>query len=158
MFRPLSGIGRVVLATVLALAAAPAEAQVVSKALAGVTALKCAFTVLTTGTWEKTGDATSSTTPSTLTLEYEAIDTVDGSAEVKGLSGNLFITVRLVASNMHLLAIDNSGPVYLTTVFDSPGRPGRYKAAHSRHEFTPVSLPGFTSRPEQYVGDCELVK
>ncbi|MBM3778060.1 MAG: hypothetical protein FJW23_07445 [Acidimicrobiia bacterium] len=59
---------------------------------------------------------------------------------------------------MHLLAIDNSGPVYLTTVFDSPGRPGRYKAAHSRHEFTPVSLPGFTSRPEQYVGDCELVK
>ena len=27
----------------------------------------------------------------------------------------------------------------------------------SGREYTDVSLPGFTSRPEQYYGDCEVV-
>jgi len=26
---------------------------------------------------------------------------------------------------------------------------------HARHEYTEVSLPGYTSRPEQYYGECE---
>jgi hypothetical protein len=41
-------------------------------------------------------------------------------------------------------------------VFDRPGRNGTLLAAHSRHEFTPVQLPGFTSRPEQYYGECDV--
>ena len=31
---------------------------------------------------------------------------------------------------------------------------GKLRAVHTRHEYTEVSLPGFTSRPEQYYGDC----
>jgi hypothetical protein len=27
-------------------------------------------------------------------------------------------------------------------------------AVHTRHEYTDISLPGFTSRPEMYIGDC----
>jgi hypothetical protein len=58
------------------------------------------------------------------------------------------------------MQMDNSGPLYLTTVFSAGGRdqlPGaRLRAVHTRHEFTSVSLPGFTSRPEQYYGECEV--
>ena len=28
--------------------------------------------------------------------------------------------------------------------------------AQTRHEFTEVSLPGYTSSPEQYYGDCQV--
>jgi hypothetical protein len=28
---------------------------------------------------------------------------------------------------------------------------------HSRHEYTDVSLPGYTSSPEQYYGECEIL-
>jgi len=29
---------------------------------------------------------------------------------------------------------------------------------HTRHEYTEVRLPGFTSRPEQYYGECEITR
>ncbi len=32
---------------------------------------------------------------------------------------------------------------------------GKLKAVHTRHEYTEVSLPGYTSRPEQYYGECD---
>jgi hypothetical protein len=43
-------------------------------------------------------------------------------------------------------------------VFDKENTPGKYKAVHTRHEYTEVSLPGFTSRPEQYYGECEIAR
>jgi hypothetical protein len=43
-------------------------------------------------------------------------------------------------------------------VFDKETRAGRLQAVHTRHEYTAVSLPGFTSRPEQYYGDCEAAR
>ena len=46
------------------------------------------------------------------------------------------------------------GPVYVTTIFPEETRNASLQAVHTRHEFTKVSLPGFTSRPEQYVGEC----
>jgi hypothetical protein len=30
------------------------------------------------------------------------------------------------------------------------------RAVHTRHEYTMISLPGFTSRPEQYYGECAI--
>ena len=50
-----------------------------------------------------------------------------------------------------------SGPLYITTVFEleTPGR--KLKAVHSRHELFAISLPGSTSSPEQYYGECEVV-
>jgi hypothetical protein len=35
---------------------------------------------------------------------------------------------------------------------------GKFKAVHTRHEFTPTRLTGWTSRPEQYYGYCEAAK
>ncbi len=141
----------------LAFGSGIASAQQASK-LAEAKSVKCTFPVLTTGTWEKDGTPKVATTTSDMVLQYDDIDTQDGTAAVSGLSGKLYIIVRMSGVNLHLLAIDGAGPLYITTVFDKPSKPGRYKAAHSRHEFTDVQLPGFTSRPEQYVGDCEIVK
>ncbi len=128
--------------------------------LADVKALKCAFTLMATGTWQK--DAPSAeVTAAKLSMDFDAIDTQDGTANVVDVSsasaGAPHITVRLLGDNLHFLAMNTSGSVYVTTVFaDKESRSsGRFKAVHSRHEFTPVRLTGWTSRPEQYYGYCQ---
>ena len=65
------------------------------------------------------------------------------------------VIARLAAGSLHFIAMDGAGPVYLTSVFDD-GRGGPLKAVHSRHAFFDVSLPGFTSTPEQYYGECHI--
>ena len=69
-------------------------------------------------------------------------------------------TVRLLGDNLHFLAMNSSGSVYLTTVFsDRESRAGgKFKAVHTRHEFTEIRLTGYTSRPEQYYGYCEAAR
>jgi hypothetical protein len=131
--------------------------------LADVKALKCAFTLMVVGTWEK--DVPSAeVTKSNLSIQFDAIDAQDGTANVVDVSsaaaGAPHITVRLLGDNLHFLAMNTSGSVYLTTVFaDKESRSGgKFKAAHARHEFTPVRLTGWTSRPEQYYGFCEAAK
>ena len=121
-------------------------------------AIKCQFSLIATGTWAKDGTPSAEVQPSNLALEYDEIDVSDGTAQVKGLSGKLYIIVRYAGVNLHLLAVDGAGPLYITTVFDKPAHPGKFKAAPARHEFTDISLPGFTSRPEQYYGECEVTK
>lgn len=146
-------------AALLVLLALPAAAAAQSGSkLAEATAIKCTFSLIATGTWEKDGTVKADVKPTQLTLQYNDIDTQEGTASVVGLSGKLYIITRMAATNLHLLAVDSAGPLYITTVFDKPATPGKLKAAHSRHEFTDVSLPGFTSRPEQYYGECEIVK
>lgn len=127
--------------------------------LGTVTQMTCVFPVMWMGNWSKAGDAEGKSEKSELTVKYTGIDVQDGTAEVAGFTGNFYITARLVAgTSLHLLHTDAAGPVYVTTVFNKPSHPGTFKAVHSRHEFTDVSLPGFTSRPEQYIGECELLK
>jgi hypothetical protein len=145
----------VALAVLLAVPSASAQEPL---NLSTATEISCTFSVMSIGTWSKEGEVTSQVKTSKFALVYQAISTDDGSAEVKGMSGNFYITVRVVGGHLHLLHTDSGGPVYMTTVFNSPARKDTFKAAHSRHEFTSVQLPGFTSRPEQYVGECELVK
>lgn len=131
-------------------------------ALASVQRLKCSFTLMAIGTWEKTVPS-AEVTKATLSIGFDAIDTQDGTANVVDVSassaGAPHITVRLLGDNLHLLAMNVSGSVYLTTVFaDKEGRSsGNFKAVHTRHEFTPVRLTGWTSRPEQYYGHCEAM-
>jgi hypothetical protein len=43
-------------------------------------------------------------------------------------------------------------------VLDKKTASGKLKAMHSRHEVTDFALPGFTSSPEQYIGECEILK
>ena len=132
-------------------------------ALAHVQGLKCAFALMTTGTWNK--DAPSAeVTPASLSMQFDAIDTQEGTANVVGVSasaaGAPHITVRLLGDNLHFLAMNISGSAYLTTVFaDRESRAGaKFKAGPTRHEFPQVRLTGWTSRPEQYYGQCEVVK
>ena len=127
-----------------------------SARLANATSLKCSFAAMATGTW-KEGEPQSSMKPAKLSVAFTAVDTQDGSAEMVGDSGKSHITVRLLGSYLHFMQIDAYGALYVTTVFDRPGRNGTLLAAHSRHEYTPVQLPGFTSRPEQYYGECEAL-
>ena len=133
-------------------------------ALANVQRLKCSFTHKALGTWEKDLAPVVEMTPAKLSMVFDAIDTQDGTANVTDVTapdaGAPHITVRVLADNLHFLAMNISGSVYLTTVFaDRDSRAGKnFKAVHTRHEFTPTRLTGWTSRPEQYYGQCEVVK
>src|SRR5712692_350836 len=98
------------------------------------------------------------TKPATLALGFEEIDVDEGSARVVGAFGPADIIVRLSSGTLHLVQSFREGPLYATTIFPYETRPGRLRAVHTRHEFTEVSLPGFTSRPEQYYGACEITK
>lgn len=144
----------------LALQAAQAPAPV---ALAEIQRLKCTFTLMSTGTWNK-GVPSAEVTPSKLSVAFDEIDTQGGTANVVDVSaaaaGAPHITVRLLGDSLHFLAMNVSGSVYLTTVFaDRDSRAGaKFKAVHTRHEFTEVRLTGWTSRPEQYYGECEGAK
>ena len=138
------------------------DAQTPAPALASVQRLKCTFTQKALGTWDNMTPAVE-TTEASLAMEFDHIDTQDGTANVTGVTasdaGAPHITVRLLANNLHFLAMNVSGSVYLTTVFaDRESRAGApFKAVHTRHEFTQVRLSGWTSRPEQYYGSCEAV-
>lgn len=124
--------------------------------LRGIKTLRCKFSTLATGTWLN-GTPRADVKPSTLSIGFDAIDVSDGTADTIGQFGPVHITVRLTGSTLHFMHMDNGGPLYLTTVF-APGRDklpdGKLRAVHTRHEYTEVSLPGFTSRPEQYYGEC----
>jgi hypothetical protein len=49
-----------------------------------------------------------------------------------------------------------TGPLYTTTFIDRETQDGKLMAVHTRHEYTDVRLAGFTSRPEQYYGECAV--
>jgi hypothetical protein len=55
---------------------------------------------------------------------------------------------------LHFIQIGIAGPLYVTTVLTTETTPGHFKAMHTRHEFVPTRMEGFTSRPETYVGEC----
>jgi hypothetical protein len=131
--------------------------------LAAVHGLKCTFTLVASGTYDKSVP-TASVKPANLTLQFSAIDTQEGTAEMPGInqlgSGAPHIIVRLAEGNLHFLAMNSTGSMYVTTVFsDRESRAtGKWKAVHTRHEFTEVQLSSFTSRPEQYYGFCTVLE
>jgi hypothetical protein len=110
---------------------------------------------MTTGTW-KDGVPEAAVKPARLSLGFNAVDTQDGTAEVVGDVGKSHITVRVSGAYLHFMQVDPYGALHVTTVFSRETREGRLQAAHTRHEYTPVSLPGLTSRPEQYIGECDV--
>jgi hypothetical protein len=110
---------------------------------------------MATGTW-KDGIADSSVKPATLTVGYRSIDTDESTADSIVSGAKSHITVRLAGNYLHLMQTEPFGALYVTTVFATQTVKGRLQAVHTRHEFTPVSLPGLTSRPEMYVGDCAV--
>jgi hypothetical protein len=145
-------------AIVTVILAAPAVGQTLktaSERLAKATSLKCTFTAMAVADW-KDGDASVVTKPAKLSVSYTNVDTEAGSADAVGDSGKSHITVRVLGAYLHFMQLDPYGALHVTTVFDRESRGGRLRAAHSRHEYLPTPVPTLTSRPEQYVGDCEV--
>jgi hypothetical protein len=118
--------------------------------------VSCEFSLMAAGNWDRAGATTAGTKPATLKVSFSNIDTEVGDAETAGVTGTLHIVARFAGGYLHLFRVDSSGFMHATTVFDKVSKPGRLKAVHTRHEYTDVALPGFTSRPEQYYGDCEI--
>jgi hypothetical protein len=144
-------------------AQAPRAQGPAQNSLASVQKLKCVFSTYSTVTWLN-GEPHAEVKPANVSMMFDSIDTQDGTAEITDISsssgGVPYVTVRLFPLSLHIMAITSSGAVYITTVFsDKESRAGgKLKAVHSRHEFTEVILAGYTSRPEQYYGQCEILK
>ncbi len=147
------------IAVLIVLSAAVGKAQAPnapSPRLANAATLRCTFTIQATGTW-KAGESEASIKPAKVSVAYNAVDAQEGTAEAVGDAGKSHITVRLLGSYLHFMQLDPYGALYVTTVMDTETRDGKLQAVHTRHEYTPVSLPGLTSRPEQYYGECQIV-
>jgi hypothetical protein len=130
------------------------HAQSAAERLARAQTLTCTFTRMATGTWTD-GKVETAEKPATLTLKFVNINLDEGTAQMSGVTGQFQLVVQRSGETVHFMQVFLAGALYMTTVFpkDNPG--GKLKAVHSRHEFVDVSLPGFTSRPEQYYGECE---
>jgi len=128
-----------------------------SPVLATAKSVKCAFPLYAIGTWTD-GEPKAELKKASLSVAFDQINTEDGTARANGPYGDLHIIAKLSIWSLHLLEISGEGMLRITTVFDKESRPGKYKAVHTRHEYTEVSLPGFTSRPEQYYGECEILQ
>ena len=120
-------------------------------------ALNCVFSVVATASW-KNGEPVAEIKAAKLSMEFDTIEPQEGSARYAGGDTNLAVSdiiAQLSGGSLHLLQTSRSGAVYITTVYPSESRGGKLKAVHARHEYTEVSLPGYTSRPEQYYGECD---
>jgi glucose/arabinose dehydrogenase len=132
-----------------------AQSAALEKRLVGAKTLSCAFTTLATGNW--TGaKPTATVTEAKLEVKFTAIDIDEGTAEADGGFGASFISVRYSHGYLHFMQMSDAGPLYITTVLATPTANNRLKAMHTRHEWSPAVVPGFTSRPELYVGDCAV--
>jgi len=123
--------------------------------LASVQSLYCVFPLFSISDWPD-GEPEAEVKLTELSFGFEEIDADGGMANAIGLYGPMHIVTRLAGRSLHFMQIGNEGPLYVTTVFDEESRDGKLLAVHTRHEYTQVSLPGFTSRPEQYYGECEI--
>jgi hypothetical protein len=145
---------------ILSVAASPvlASAQTgATQRLAHVNAVACTFRTVAKGTWNaQTGEPQGEVSRSDFSVGFEQINTDEGTAVAIGTFGPSDIIVRFAVGTLHLMQSFNDGPLYVTSIFSDQTPNGQFKAVHTRHEFTTVSLPGFTSRPEQYYGTCAI--
>jgi hypothetical protein len=145
----------IALATAFLLGSTALNAQPARPVLATVKSVSCKFSLLATGTW-KAGEAQAEVKPAALSFSFDSINIDEGTARVIGNFGPSDIIARLSMGTLHFLQSFSEGALYTTTIFPKETHPGKLQAVHTRHEYTEVSLPGFTSRPEQYYGECEV--
>ena len=117
--------------------------------------IECSFSVLATGTWDKNVPAVA-VTPTELKAAFFDINVDEGTAEAESAYGASFISVRYTAGYLHIMQMSDAGPLYLTTVIARAAGEGKLLAVHTRLEYSPTIIPGFTSRPEMYVGSCSI--
>jgi hypothetical protein len=123
--------------------------------LAAAKNIRCTFPVIASGSW-KDGKPEAAVKTANLVLEFESINADEGSARLNGGFGTYDIIVRQAGTYLHFIQAFRDGPLYSTTVFEKESSGGKLRAVHSRHEYYDTALPGFTSTPEQYYGECEI--
>src|SRR5215510_9705367 len=145
------------IAAVLFLVPSNSAAQGIKGKLATVKSMKCTFPLMALGTWS--GDQPKADVkPAKLVMQFEDINTDEGTARLEGSVGGTYdIIVRYAGGYLHFIQSFLDGPLYTTTVLEKLTSGGKLKAMHSRHEYTDFALPGFTSSPEQYYGECEIL-
>ena len=92
-----------------------------------------------------------------LSLDIDEIETEDGTARVTGTSGAVHVTALLTVSSLHFMERSVTGTLNVTTVFAPGGSSQTLRAVHARHDYLPMSIPGFVSEPTvtQNYGTCE---
>jgi hypothetical protein len=155
IFSALPLVGTVILLASTTPEVAVAQARDPVARLADAKTVRCEFPVMASGDW-KDGVPQGAIKPATLSLRFETVDIEGGTARAVGLFGPSDVNVRLTSNSLHFMQSFREGPLYLTTIIARPSRDGRWPAVHTRHEYTDVSLPGYTSRPEQYYGSCAV--
>jgi hypothetical protein len=128
--------------------------------LAQVKSLKCQFSIYSSGSWKNGEPQAQIRQPEQLTLEVDEIDTDSGSARVTGTSGPADVVSLLTVSSLHFMERSVTGTLNITTVFVGEPNAKTFRAVHARHDYLPMSLPGFVSEPSvsQHYGTCETVK
>jgi hypothetical protein len=132
--------------------AAPQDPRAAS--LGSAKTLKCVFQQVATARWTN-GALQTQVKPANLRMTFTSINIDEGTAALVGQYGRSDIISRFTGSTLHLIESFRDGPLYVTTVFAKESTPGKLQAVHARHEYADVILPGFTSSPEQYYGECE---
>src|SRR5947209_5447777 len=151
-----------VAAAILLAAVQPARAQTTDKnPLAKVKSLKCRFSIYASGSWSKAQEPQAQVRqPEQLSLEIDEIDTDSGSGRVTGTAGPADVTALLTLSSLHFMERSVTGTLNITTVFAGDPDAKTFRAVHARHDYLPMSLPGFQSEPSvsQHYGICEVTK
>jgi hypothetical protein len=125
--------------------------------LGSAKSIKCSFSLIAASSL-RDEPAKAEVKPSNLVVEFEEVNADEGSARLKSGFGVYDIVVRYTQGYLHFIQSFRDGPLYVTTILEQKTKSGKFKAMHSRHEFTTFALPGYTSSPEQYYGECEIVK
>ena len=119
-------------------------------------ALKCRFPVAGFGTW-KAGEPVAQTRTQEMSIQIDAIDVQDGTAQVTGTAGRVFVSAVLTGWSLYF--VDNAvGQLNVTTVFAQETAPKKLKAVHSRHGYLQMTVGRFVSEPSvsQNYGECEI--
>jgi len=117
--------------------------------------LDCSFSTFATGNWDNNKPSLT-VKPAELKAAFKSINVDEGTAEAETAYGQSFISVRYAQGYLHIMQMSDAGPLYLTTVFARAAGEGRMMAVHTRLEYSPTQIPGFTSRPEVYLGTCAV--
>ena len=139
-----------------------AAAQTTDKnPLTQVKHLKCRFSVYASGSWTKAQEPQGQIRqPETLQLDIDEIDADSGSGRVTGTAGPAEVTALLTISSLHFMERSVTGTLNITTVFAGDPDAKTFRAVHTRHDYLPMSLPGYQSEPSvsQHYGVCEATK
>jgi hypothetical protein len=124
--------------------------------LARVKGLKCTFPVYSDAKW-KNGVVLPEIRQAQLSLDIDEIDTDSGTARVTGSTGPVHVTALLTVSSLHFMERSVTGTLNVTTVFASEPGAKTLRAVHARHDYLPMSIPGFVSEPtvSQHYGTCD---